>query len=368
MAVTFELTNEILKPVLEKSLKASNFEVTKFAIAALKPGAGNPTSLGVYRVTAEISMGGNFREISVVVKHLADGAPIMDASAETSWNYWRREIAFFESPLAQMIPENIGYPEYLGHSKLSDGTELFWNSDLGDLEKNVWKWSDCLYAAELVAELNSIDISLANSLPWLNRSQLEGWLEMGEEFFAPLYPKVLGLVQKSVELSESFNKYGVYLNQHSFIIEKLHSLRQCFVHGDFNLNNLVVVKEEKEKLTALDWQLCGIAAVGTEVAAIFNTARELNVIQPEREKFEEICSVYTKRFNKLNTENLISLNEVRLAAALMGYYILNGVGFYFNQPDLNMSEEENNAKLLAMLKDFEVGPLALYAEVLHELL
>lgn len=368
MSITFELSRDMLFPVIQRIIPGQDFKIVDFSLVPLKPGAGNPTSLGVYRVTALIKGDQGEFSTSVVVKHLASGAPFMDTSDISHWNHWRREIEFFESPLVALIPDSINFPIYYGHTKLDDGTELFWNEDLGDLAKTIWRWEDCLYAAQLVADLNSIDSSTAQNYPWLNRTQLEGWLELRPTFFEPLYPKVVEIAKSDPEIFESFENFGPYLTKHELINEILHSLPQCYVHGDFNLNNLVTVKTGKTFLTALDWQLFGVAAIGSEIAAIFNTARELGVIEPSIDKFDEISRVYTSRFNLNKPENKISLNEVRLAAAAMGYCILEGVGFYFNQPEPDKSEAENSAKLKAMLVDFSVGPLNIYASVLHELL
>jgi len=121
-------------------------------------------------------------------------------------------------------------------------------------------------------------------------------------------------------------------------------------------------------LTALDWQLFGVAAVGSELASIFNTARELKVISPSLDLFNELCSIYTSTFNVNHLENPITLNEVRLAAAAMGITILAGVGFFFHQPDPTKSDAENRAFLKEMVVDFTDGPMGVYATVLHELL
>jgi len=239
MAFTFEPTKEILNPVLRRVTGQDVIEIKSFAIRTLKPGLGNPTSLGVYRVTALVSTSAGDHEVSVVVKHLATGVPLMDTSALNHWNHWRREIELFESPLVDLIPESISYPEYFGHTSLVDGTELFWNEDLGDLEKTQWSWDDCLYAAQLVAELNSIDASESSKYEWLNRTQLEGWFEFQPTHFSPLVPIVADIAGEDARFSVAFENYGLFLYEQEKINKTLHSLRQCYVHGDFNLNNLI---------------------------------------------------------------------------------------------------------------------------------
>jgi hypothetical protein len=157
------------------------------------------------------------------------------------------------------------------------------------------------------------------------------------------------------------------MNRHDFIGQLLTSGRHSFVHGDFNLNNLVPVRNGDVSLIALDWQLCGEARIGTEVAAIFNTAVEHKVIGPEDDKFEELCAVYIHRFNELNPETPISLNDVRLAAAAMGYFILQGMGFFFANPQPGDSDEQIAAKVAGLLNEFATGPVMVYSRVLHEL-
>lgn len=368
MAIILDLNPEHLAPVIKRITGDSRAEIKDFSISTLKPGLGNPTSLGVYRVTCNVISDSSEQSISVVVKHLADGRPEMDTTDISSWNHWRREIEFFESPLVSLIPESIHFPAYFGHTALDDGTELFWNEDLGDLEKIQWSWSDCLHAAELAADLNSVELPSKSTYPWLNTSQLEGWKIFRPTHLEPLFPKVTELSGSNPVMKSAFDNYSKYLHSSDLIISTLHSARQCFVHGDFNLNNLVIATDANGQLTALDWQLCGIASVGSEVAAIFNTARELGVIQPSLDLFNEICAVYTERFNSHQKESPVSLNEVRLTAAAMGYYILEGVGFYFHQPDPSKCDQANDDFLAEMLLDFAVGPLNMYASVLNELL
>lgn len=369
MTFTFELTEELLQPVVRRLLNDDSAKVLTFDIRALKPGAGNPTSLGVYRVRGSASVGDGSIEFSLVVKHLANGLPMLDASLPTYWNFWRREISFFESALVERIPSSIGFPQYLGQSDLPDGTALFWNGDLGDLENSNWNWDECLNAARLVAELNSIDSAGLQNLDWLNRSQVAGWDELTKAWnsFEPTFKPLVELALSKPELAVAFQVFGPYMNRQDFIGEILNAGRHSFVHGDFNLNNLVPRRAGAVSLIALDWQLCGIARIGTEVAAIFNTAVEHKVCGVEAKKFDEICGAYTERFNELNPANPIEIDEVRLAAAAMGYFILQGMGFFFATPQPDDSPEQIQAKVQNLLNEFIAGPVMLYAHVLHEL-
>lgn len=120
-------------------------------------------------------------------------------------------------------------------------------------------------------------------------------------------------------------------------------------------------------LIALDWQLAGVGPVGGEVASIFNTAHELGVIQASSELFEEICATYCDRFNQLNPGNPIELDQVRLAAAAVGYFILVGVGVFLAQPEPTNTESQNQAKIETLVEYFTTGPLPIYASVLTEL-
>ena len=361
--ITFQLNEGLLTPVLER-LFNGQVSVSAFEISALKPGLGNPTSLGVYRVSGHTETGENF---SVVVKHLATGLPIMDASSPSFWNYWKREIDFFESPLARRIPDSIDHPGYLGQSTLPDGTTLFWNQDLGELEKSVWTWEECLHATRLVAQLNSIDISDSDDYLWLNRNQLEGWLELKPMFFDHMHQPVIDFALSQSESAKAFEVYGRYLPMQEELKDLLNSQRRVFAHGDFNLNNLVPRSKSVAKLIALDWQLCGLAAIGSEVAALFNTANELGVIEADDALFEEMCSVYVEEFNECNPGKPTTLDEVRVVAAAQGLTILNGVGFYFVQPDPAKSDEENNQKIRNMIEFFSSGPMLVYAKALREL-
>lgn len=367
--ITFELNDELITPVLQR-IFGSDVAPRAYEIVALKPGAGNPTSLGVYRVSGTAHVADTFESFSLVVKHLADGQPILDASSPSNWNYWLREIEFFESPLTSLIPSSIGFPKYLGQSRLADGTALFWNEDLGDLTKTQWTWSDCLRAAELVAELNSTDAAAVAEYEWLNRSQVQGWADLHDSWgsFDAVYPLLVESATQSSAGQATMDLIEPFLDhKNGRIADILRVGRHSFVHGDFNLNNLVCQISGGFSLIALDWQLCGTARLGTEVVAIFNTAVEHKVVDVDALKFNEICEVYAAKLNELNPENQVQVDEIRLAAAAMGYFILVGMGFYFNMPDPNLTDAENLSRVSSLLAEWGNGCVSLYSKVLHEL-
>lgn len=368
MTHTFELTAEVLTPIVRSLVDDDSAEVDSFEMKALKPGVGNPTSLGVYRVSGTAQAKGSAQSFSLVVKHLAEGNALLDASQPTHWNYFRREIVFFESEIAKRIPKSIGFPKYLGQTAFEDGTFLFWNEDLGDLTKSKFTWEWCLGAARLVAELNSIDISDADQHPWLSVGTPTGWLDFREQFFVPFYEKILEVTANDSTRAGELASFVSYLPQQQRFVELMRTARQTFVHGDFNLNNLVMVSNREYELIALDWQLCGVAAIGSEVAPIFGTAVELGVIDGTREQFDALCAAYTDRFNQLNSKNPVELSEVRLIAAVMGFTIVTSMASFFVWPNLDPTQPLPRKNAEDMIDSFATGILPVYAQVMNELL
>lgn len=366
MGNTFELTADLLAPLTKSTFNDESASAKTFELVALKPGVGNPTSKGVYRAMGIATTAAGDKPFSYVVKHLADGQPLMDASSIDSWNYWKREILFFESPIAQRIPASLGYPKYLGQSTLDDGTVLFWNEDLGDLTKSKWTWSKCVEAVRIVAELDSIEISDEADYPFLCREMLFGWMEFRDEFFVPLFDKVRQCALANPETALAYETFGKYIELQSELASVVYSARQTFVHGDFNLNNLV---PSEKGIIALDWQLVGISGIGIEIASIFNTTVELGVItEATSAHFEELCAVYVERFNELNPDAPVTLNEVRLVAATMGYSIMNSMGFLFARPQPGEPEEQLDKNIQRMVNEFSTGRMMIYSRVLDELL
>jgi len=177
---------------------------------------------------------------------------------------------------------------------------------------------------------------------------------------------VVELSQAREDTAEAYRFFGNYLDRYDYIGGLLKGGRHSFVHGDFNLNNLVPAKGDAS-LIALDWQLCGEARIGTEVAAIFNTAFEHGVITADASKFEELCDVYTNRFNELNTGNPVALDEVRVAAAAMGYFILVNMPLFFMNFPAPETEAERRERIQGIVNEFTTGPVTLYARVLSSL-
>ena len=366
-SATFELTAALLEPVLVRLLGDPSAKANSFKLLALKPGLGNPTSRGVYRVRGVAQTATGEQPFSLVVKHLADGKPFMDASVPTSWNYWRREIDLFESPIARRIPDGLGFPKYLGQSSLADGTALFWNADLGDLTKSKWTWEHCLTAARLAAELNSINIEDVASEPWLCSTMLAGWIEFRGDYFVPVAPAVVACAKSQPDTAAAYEVWGSYLDKHQLLADIVVGARSTFVHGDYNLNNLVPTANPDQPIIALDWQLAGVSGIGVDLASILNTTNELGVAEVTLERFEELCVEYTSHFNRMNPGHPVELNEVRLVVAAMGYSILNTVAFFFVRPSLDVEVDEHSEGVRNLVKQFSTGPLMTYARVLAEL-
>jgi aminoglycoside phosphotransferase (APT) family kinase protein len=163
------------------------------------------------------------------------------------------------------------------------------------------------------------------------------------------------------------NVMDPFIRNREFIGEIMHAGRQSFVHGDFNLHNLVPVTGGVVDVIALDWQLCGVARVGSEVASIFNTAHETNVIKASVALFNELCTTYAETFNRLNVDEPISVDDVRLAAAATGVFILALLGYYWARPAEGASEAEAFEKVKAHAEQLAAGPMLVYCQVLGEL-
>ena len=110
-----------------------------------------------------------------------------------------------------------------------------------------------------------------------------------------------------------------------------------------------------------------MARVGTELAAIYNTALEHRVIEPNAESFEQICQVYTNRFNSFNVNNPIRLDEVRQAAAAMGFFIMVNMPLFFMNFPSPENEHERRERLKQLADGFAKGAVEIYAKVLRNL-
>lgn len=360
-SISFELDAEFLVPVLQRLFHSKNVTVHHSSVRALKPGAGNPTSLGVYRVSGLAQIDSKDREFSVVVKHLANGLPMMDASAPDYWNYFKREIDFFESTLVSHIPAALGAPRYLGQTSLADNSVLFWNQDLGDLSGANWNWDLCVTATRLAAELNSGAVPTLEDFPWLSAGPQEWWLANKDL----LMTNIDAELRHQAGSTSEFALYWPYTERLSEMLSAIRGARQVFVHGDFNLNNLVPGSSEATPIVALDWQLCGLAPVGYDVAAVFNTIQELGLGKGTREELDILCKAYVERFNALNSQPT-TLAEVRLNVSLSGFIIVFIMGYWVSQPQAGNRESQNQARVRDTVQGPWASTLATYAGVLKE--
>ena len=247
-------------------------------VRPLAGGAGNPTSVGLYRVSTTSGHGGALH--SAVLKIVRSPTELGD-----TWDgpehpvYWRRELEAFHSPLLDRLPDEVAAPGFLGGADMGDGTAWLWLEDLGPMGRDHWTPPELATAARGLGRMHAHYLT-ADRLPdepWLARRFARGWRDL----LVPQIRDSLGLgaaaQPRFAELSGSRATPEVaslvrLLDQSDALVEMLEDLPVTLCHHDPNIDNLLLRTrpDGRDQLVLIDWQLVGLGPVGEDLGQLLS--------------------------------------------------------------------------------------------------
>ena len=151
-----------------------------------------------------------------------------------------------------------------------DGTALLWSEDLGE-SVGTWDLPSTCNVARLMAQVStalSADASLLTA-EWLSHGAARQWLEY-QDLVSTLIDQALGLDIDPVTHRQLAGARPT-LDDLATIVGRMDALPQVFCHMDVNHGNLIL---GPPAVGVLDWQLCGVAALGSDAYNLASTAVE----------------------------------------------------------------------------------------------
>jgi hypothetical protein len=234
---------------------------------ALEGGAGG--ALGVYRLTGTVSVGPGPRPWSLVLKICA---PDDEGSAD-AWVYPGREARAFRAGFLTDLP-GLAAPACHEVETGPDGTIRLWLEYLTDDAPGQWPPERHAFAATCLGRFNGAFLAgrPMPTDPWLTNRALHTRLDDMGPTIASLAtlarPDGHPLVRRFYPPAVLAALDGLWADRHAFL-NALERLPQTVCHRDPHRRNMFIRRETNgDRLVLIDWALCGISAVGEDLAGM----------------------------------------------------------------------------------------------------
>jgi hypothetical protein len=185
-------------------------------------------------------------------------------------DYWRREIASYESDIPAQLPDGLTTPRCYGVVDTGDYVHLWLEDVLED--GTAWPLSRYGLAGRHLGRFNGQYLAGRSvpAYPWLNRGFLRARADRNAPFWAklddlrthPLFPLVF-------PGDAAYRSRALFADRHT-LLDALDRLPQTLVHQDADRRNLLGRDGVTglSETVAIDWAFTGLAAVGTDAAAL----------------------------------------------------------------------------------------------------
>lgn len=246
----------------------AKLELEDWQATQLGGNAGNPVSLGLYRIAGQGRVEGVKQEWSVVLKMIQSPARLGwvnmgEGDDPRHWNYWKREMYAYRSGLLERLPAGLAAPRCYKIEELPGEITWLWLEDLHDCTARGWTLERYARTAGHLGRLNGLSELDGEQPDWLSRQRSRQWVE--------------GLPHREAEwehprLLERYppakaNPFRRMLANPEPFLERLEQMPQTISHGDTYPTNFLsrCAEAGQEQTLALDWALMGLAPAGDDL-------------------------------------------------------------------------------------------------------
>jgi hypothetical protein len=249
----------ILTDVVRSDQRSPLFEISDWSVDRLSDqGIINPEGLWLFRGHGYDDKGP--RPWSVVLKIIEPR--ITDVPPSDLW-YWKRELLLAESGLLECLPGPVRAPQCYRVEESPD-TAWLWLEHIENNRPGQWGLDDYAFAAHQLGKWNGACAAEKQAFeePWLARRHYLSWYRNAnpeQDFQFPLNQKYI-----TGKLRE---RYQLLWADRSIFYDTLDALPKSFTHLDSQRRNLLIRKgmDGQDELVLIDWAVCGMAPLGTEL-------------------------------------------------------------------------------------------------------
>jgi hypothetical protein len=243
-------------------------------MSQLGGGAGNPVSVGLYRLAGSGQEGDTQVAWSIILKILQSPANVGwenmgEGDDPSHWNYWKRELLVYQSGLLDTLPAGLAAPRCYTAVELPGHVARLWLEDIHDAYQGAWPLDRYALTARHLGQLNGRYVA-AGSLPvhpWFGRQRSRQWVSMTSPWQTIPWdhPRVLARYPRPEN-----NTFRRMLLENERFLARLDLLPKTVTHGDTYPTNFMSrrVTAGQEQTIALDWALMGIEPLGDDLGQL----------------------------------------------------------------------------------------------------
>lgn len=269
-----------LTPLVRKLLGSDDVVVSAWTQKPL--GWLNIMTAELWRVSGTATIGRDATPIpwSLVLKSFAPPRPESPSAVPDSWDYWRRELAIYQSPILGQLQDGLTVPRYLGVIEEPDGTLLLGMEEI-EAAPDAWDFGRYRRAAQVVGRFSArfAEPNTRVEDGAFGPGGLRSWVdnlallqrETPDLWDAPLVRRAIPEPTATRRLFE----------ESAQLLGALDHIPQTIVHRDLWPANLLVrYVNGTEQFVAIDWMLAGRGAIGEDAAGMIGPTLWQFLVEP----------------------------------------------------------------------------------------
>lgn len=229
--------------------------------------------VSLVRIAGAARVAGQTAPWSLVVKSISEPAPSTD-SADTAhdpaaWNYWRREVAAYQSGILAELTGNLVAPRCYAVTEHPDGEWRIWLEDITESSQQ-WTLARHSSAARHLGQFNGAYLAgrpLPPAQPWLYRGRSRDWIQTTPALLEPFRRYAATAQGRRGVTEQSVARIERLLAHAPRLLAQLERLPLCLCHHDAHRRNLMARDSSAHELqtVAIDWSYLGYGEVGAEI-------------------------------------------------------------------------------------------------------
>ena len=272
------MTDESLPCSREEAARAFGFAPEAIEADSLQVSATGASS-DVWRIRA--LDGAEVRDTCIVKIAVPDhdtASPMWRTSSDPRdpW-YWRREVALLSSGTLDTLPDDhIRPPRLRAVSERDDGSIAMFLEDVDGYPGIRWSFARYRVAARHVGRLHGAYLAGA-PLPktaMLSRGWLASYVDRRSVAIGPLHERDDSNDEPRVVPDAVLKAAMRVSDERARLVGHLSRLPQVVSHLDLHPGNLFAIRDDDgvERTVLVDWQYCGIGAIGEDIATLLMDA------------------------------------------------------------------------------------------------